>query len=287
MTFKKLSEDPDFKDLTLRMPEDAKDAVYKCAACRDLGWVDFTVKRTSFPVGDYNYARICECELRRRAAIAVKMLEHRHKIFKGLGFDTYHPEDDSQRQAVAICRRFIAGWLSLSVPEGPYEGRGREEKALPAQDLVAKQPIPEHQGLLFYGPVGTGKTSLLLTTAKALAKKDCTIVEWCSATMLAARLRGPMQPNAFESQVDIINELVGCRLLFIDDLGREAVTPYIQESFFAILDGRHHQCKPTFVTTNLKVTDYELELRLGEGLFSRLKDMCLFHKITGKDRRMR
>lgn len=288
MTFKKILGDPDFKDTrrTLK-PEDFPEAVYKCPPCKDLGWVEGTYpKSAAFPSGVYTYLSICKCERRRRAAIAVAMLEHQHKIFKGLGFDTYHPENESQREAVAICRGFIAGWPSLRVPpEDPHKGRGGAEKCPPAQDLAAKRPIPEHQGLLFYGPVGTGKTSLLLSTAKALAEKDCTIVEWWRATQLAARLRAPMQPDARESEEAIMRELGQCELFFLDDLGAENASSYIQGCFFEILDERHIQRRATFITTNLEVNDYELETRLGQRMFSRLNDMCRFHKIEGRDRR--
>ena len=86
------------------------------------------------------------------------------------------------------------------------------------------------------------------------------------------------------------DELARCRVLVLDDLGKEAPTAYACERLFDIVNERYNALLPVIVTSNY--TRGEIAQRLVEGdvgrsIASRLCEMTRRVHVDGEDRRLR
>lgn len=73
------------------------------------------------------------------------------------------------------------------------------------------------------------------------------------------------------------------RLVLLDDLGVERVSPWVQEQLDRVVNTRYTAERPTIVTTNLAPGD--IGRHLGERIASRLAENTLVLEMTGPDRR--
>lgn len=98
------------------------------------------------------------------------------------------------------------------------------------------------QGLLYYGPMGTGKTQQVCWIAAALKQQ----VLAANVSELAQRLAA----NYGRNQTELLEQIGSCDLLVLDDLGTER-GEYLQSKVYLIIDARYRSRKPMLVTTNL------------------------------------
>jgi DNA replication protein DnaC len=68
-------------------------------------------------------------------------------------------------------------------------------------------------------------------------------------------------------------------LLALDDLGSEAVTDWVRDRIYTLLNHRWDHCLPLLVTTNVAPAD--LAERIGQGVASRIAGCCA-RRITVK-----
>lgn len=136
------------------------------------------------------------------------------------------------------------------------------------------------KGLLFYGPVGTGKTFISACIANALIDKGVP----CLVTNFA-RLVNEIS-GKFDGKQDYIDRLNEFHLLVIDDLASERDTEYMNEIVLNIIDSRYRAGLPLIITTNLTADELKnpAETRK-QRIYSRLFEMCIPIEVTGKDRR--
>ena len=104
----------------------------------------------------------------------------------------------------------------------------------------------ENQGLLLWGPTGTGKTFAAACIANALAERRMS-VRMTTLGQVLLRLFG-LDGGA---RMEYLEDLVGCRLLILDDFGMERQTPYAQEQVYELINRRYLSGRPMIVTTNL------------------------------------
>lgn len=94
-----------------------------------------------------------------------------------------------------------------------------------------------------------------------------------------------------ESESDIINSLIGVRLLIIDDIGKRRVQDprFVQRVLFAIIDGRYKREQPIVITANLNPEKLKVYLGGGgdEASFDRIFEMIKgkAHKMDGESYR--
>ena len=153
-----------------------------------------------------------------------------------------------------------------------------------AQKYVEKftEMKKEGKGLLFYGPVGTGKTFISACIANALIDKGFQ----CKVTNFATIVRELEEAYKNEGEQKYLNKLNEFDLIVIDDLGAERNTEYMTEKVTDIVDFRYRSGKPMIVTTNL--TGQELSNAADikrQRIYSRLREMCYPVKVDGADRR--
>lgn len=135
--------------------------------------------------------------------------------------------------------------------------------------------VQKIHSMVISGPVGTGKTHLLIGTGKALRERKVDVDMWAILD-LAQKLRG-----AYDEE--LVNRLIKVRVLILDDLGAERTTNFILETVEYIIDFRYRQMRPILIGTNLSVK--ELLSRYGNRFISRMSD-GVFVRMSGKDRRL-
>ncbi len=150
-----------------------------------------------------------------------------------------------------------------------------------ARRYVERWPEMGSQGLLFWGPVGTGKSFAAGCIANGLLDKGVSVL-MTSFPQLLNHMGGyhSMDRDRF------IRSLDDYRLLIIDDLGVERSTDFVLEQLYAIVDARYRSGKPMLVTTNLTLSHLEQPADMGHArIYSRILERCTPVLVDGKNRR--
>jgi len=178
----------------------------------------------------------------------------------------------------------------------------------------------ETGGVVLRGPVGVGKTHLLVGLVKAFesermpAQLDEEVIELPRFRELveAGEVDETMSPVTLDPSerihephieywpmLDLASELRSevmqgdlflsqrcrlCDLLVLDDLGREKLTDFILQEFQRIVDWRYREELPIAIATNLKPREFVN--RYGENTYSRWQQSCEIVEITGPDHRV-
>lgn len=144
-------------------------------------------------------------------------------------------------------------------------------------------------GLMFLGPVGTGKSHLAACVVNAFLD-DLKRVTFGGVVDLLGRIRRSYSRSTPEGEAqqeeewEIIDELTTVPLLVLDDLGKERVKDWVEEILFRIIDNRYGKKRPIIVTTNF--SPEELQERYpekGYAIMSRLAEMCTGIYLGGND----
>lgn len=137
------------------------------------------------------------------------------------------------------------------------------------------------QGLLFYGPLGTGKTYTAACIANALMEKFVPVI----MTSFVEILKDIQGKGKIESEyMDTLNSAT---MLIIDDLGAERNSTYAVEKVYSVIDRRVRSGKPMILTTNLKVQEMlecqDISLRR---IYDRIFEKCYPVEILGTSFRL-
>lgn len=144
--------------------------------------------------------------------------------------------------------------------------------------------LERNQGLLLYGPVGTGKTMTAASIANFLLNKGVPVVITSFIKILKAmdNDRGDADTNR------LVTNLVRCKLLIIDDLGTERNTGYALEKVYDIIDSRYRAELPIILTTNLTLEEMKQEEDPRyKRIYDRIFEMCFPMEFTGLSWRKR
>lgn len=136
---------------------------------------------------------------------------------------------------------------------------------------------------------GTNKTLTAARIAKAYAEVG-RAVRFLRSNDLLNQFKDAYGSNRPESEV--FDELNGCDLLVIDDMGKENGTSWATSMLYAVVDGRYGGMKPVVVTTNY--SEGQLVAKLAEefddstarAIVSRLVEMTEKVVLDGPDRRL-
>lgn len=139
----------------------------------------------------------------------------------------------------------------------------------------ALQTVFSHEpdaGILLWGTPGSGKTYAM----SALTKRHIAggfKVDRIHYEVLCLKLRDTFNPKATNTEWSIIEPLLNCDKLFIEDIGvtksiGEKETDFSLRTFQVLLDIRMEHLRPTFITTNKSVENLRdsFDERIGDRL---------------------
>jgi len=184
------------------------------------------------------------------------------------------------------CRfeNFNLGYYSS--PDGDKTHYQNAQKALTASKEFVEKVLnnPNEIGLLFSGPVGSGKTFLAASIANALIEKQYKVL-FLIVPDLLDELRASYTPRSETTEFDLLDIARTIPILIMDDLGAHNYTEWTRNRIYSIINYRMNEQLPTIITTNLDFAD--IEYYLGERTCSRILQMCrIFRLTTHQDIRM-
>ena len=136
------------------------------------------------------------------------------------------------------------------------------------------------KGLMFYGPVGTGKTFVSAQIVNELVEKKYR----CYLTQTTRLVNG--MPKELAERNRYIDRLNDYDLLVLDDFSAERKTEYMQEAVYLIVNARYIARKPLIITTNLTADEIKNTNDITfQRTYSRISEMCHPILVDGADRR--
>lgn len=143
------------------------------------------------------------------------------------------------------------------------------------QDMYKK-----NQGLLLYGPVGTGKSFTAACIGNYLLNNAKPVI----MTSFVKILQDIWENDREAEYITILNS---ASLLIGDDLGTERETDYALEKVYNIIDSRVRANKPMIITSNLELNDMmECEDIRKKRIYDRILECCYPMYVGGKSFRM-
>ena len=142
-------------------------------------------------------------------------------------------------------------------------------------------------GLLISGPVGTGKTYLAAAAVNHWLDQ-LRRVTFGGVVQLLGRIRNSYGDSSRETEWEIIDQLTSVPVLVLDDLGKEKVTEWVEQTLYQVVDTRYREERPVVITTNFPFPDMQDRYPdVGPALVSRLVEMCQGIRLDGPDWRYR
>lgn len=137
------------------------------------------------------------------------------------------------------------------------------------------------EGIAFVGSYGTGKTHLAGAILQEVLKQGKTGI----FVTVPDLIQNIMTSWDKGTERELINTIINCDLLVLDDIGAEVPKDWKQEKMYIIINKRYENMKPVLLTSNCSIE--ELETSLGGRITSRLAEMTHTVTITGDDFRKR
>lgn len=134
----------------------------------------------------------------------------------------------------------------------------------------------EKKGFILIGPPGTGKTFAASCIANHIKEEFFNTLSFTVEGYLIKLREDISEENKSQNEVKLLNIVLNCDLLIIDDLGSEILTDWGKSKLFQIIDGRYRVGKPLIITTNLnhqKLKEH-LFFQGTDKILDRLHEMC-------------
>lgn len=230
-------------------PSDYLEPIYNCPQCRDTGYI----------LDSDNRKQKCAC-FRQREISLLYSQSHIQDMIQKENFSTlssaYYQGEDLQRfeAAVKLSKEFIKNF---------------------------KQ---DYHNILFYGTVGTGKSFLSGCIAKELIDNGNSVIYFSASGLFEMLARYSFDYREKNVLQDFYQDIYGCDLLIVDDLGTEITNSFVASQLFSCLNERNLRKKSTIISTNLSLE--ELRDRYSDRIFSRITSSFDLCKLTGSDIRI-
>lgn len=251
-----------------------------CARCNDTGRVEVRTE------GGLRVGR-CRC----------RMVHDRVLLFNAARIPGRYAAADLASFATGA-QRIHAEWQAGT---GRYDRIPQMESFIKVSGwLSGFDPTREGRGLVLHGPVGRGKTHLLVATLRSLALERGARVRFIEFSRLLGILREGFGQG--RSGANVMADLVDVPVLGIDELGKGRLTDWELSVIDELVSRRYNAMKTTLGTTNYAPEAPSGALatnlatpeggprqtlgdRIGERAWSRLAEMADFVEVGGEDYR--
>lgn len=224
---------------------------YVCDKCNDTGYVETN-----------NKTIVCEC-------------------FKKLLSDTACEElNKISPLSLSTFDSFNLNYYSHNADENGNIPYNRMLKIYDYCLNYAKTFRPNSKGILMKGMTGLGKTHLSLAIANEVIKRGYSVV-YVSAPDILSKLEHEHFSYDYNEEQTLMQSLVECDLLIIDDLGTEFKTQFTSTVMYNLFNTRINAQKPVIINTNL--TGAELERDYSQRFTSRIMATCDQLDFIGTD----
>lgn len=219
---------------------------FKCSTCNDRGIV---------LEGDVAYP--CSCMQTRKlenqfrnARISRELMKCRLEKFR---FDYYMPDNEDPSHREAASRALNA-----------------------AKSFVEECKLSPHTlGMLFTGPVGSGKTFLAASIANELMEAQLQVL-FLVVPDLLDELRATYKSEV--NEMDLLDSARTIPILILDDLGAHNYTDWTRNRLYSIINYRMNDLLPTIITSNLSLD--EMEDYIGLRTTSRIIQSSRIFRLT-------
>lgn len=139
------------------------------------------------------------------------------------------------------------------------------------------QMFADNQGLILYGPVGTGKSYTAACIANYLLARSVPVVMTSFVKILQMIQRGTGDEQT------LMSALMEAKLLILDDMGSERSTDFALEKIYNVVDSRSRSNRPMIVTTNVSLDEmlHEPDIRF-QRIYDRIFETCYPVEISGE-----
>ena len=221
-----------------------KNIKYDCDLCNDTGYVG---------------GKICDCIKREAAEIMSKKLSSQMPLgsctFENFDLKYYSEKEKKGENS----RRRMTSILKL------------------CREYALKFSPETSKNLLFLGDAGLGKTHLTLSIVNEVIKKG-----YLPVYSSAENLFTSIEAEKFSGEGrGTYEQVLGCDLLVIDDLGAEMATSFTKSVLYNLVNTRILSGKPTIINTNLSMK--EIEEKYTARISSRLMGEYDWNKFLGED----
>jgi DNA replication protein DnaC len=172
-------------------------------------------------------------------------------------------------------------WSWRPILPMPEEFRSTDVARLPQslQNVIARKNFVNSRSLLLHGPSGLGKTRAAWKILE-IWWVDNGGPEHMTFTM--RRMQNQLEESHERGKhLKLLDSIIDTPMLFMDDLGKEKLTPRLASDIFAIIDERSVNHRPCLITTNFNstgLTERFQDPEMGTALVRRLKD---YYDIVG------
>lgn len=226
--------------------EDAMQPQYICAVCEDSGFIS---------------GRMCNCH---RQLLKDIMKDEIRKLA---------PIDDCTFDS------FSLDYYSPQPLENSIIPRERAQKIFDSARRYAQNFSLNSKNLLLLGKTGLGKTHLSLAIANVVINKGFSVCYGTSQNIcddLQSEQFGRGDEAYYSKQ-----QVLGCDLLILDDLGTEINSQYTIATLYNVINSRILSKKPTVISTNCELS--ELLEKYDQRITSRITGEYTKMTILGND----
>lgn len=230
-----------------------EEPVYACNVCYDRGWFIFDV-----PQGHALFGKAQDCDNPDCAAgqerIARRMKNYdMPKRYRELTFERWEALPDEQKKG-----KFAAYFAALAFVEQP-EHMVKLSSVLKAQRINKWEEFSDEakNSLVFYGPMGVGKTGLCAAVMNRLSAQGYQGILYRRTSDLMQDLQDAFNDKDKASEAGEMSFLArigrykNAKILMLDEWNIENVTDFRRQSMEDIIRHRHGRDLPTLITTNL------------------------------------
>jgi DNA replication protein DnaC len=217
-------------------------------------------------------SRPCRCQDQERESrrLIAAQIPTRYRDCTLDTFEIYHEADRSLSEALLTARRFV--------DEYPAGTAGK--------------------GLLFSGSMGIGKTHLAVGVLHRLVRERGARGLFCDYRELLKSIQNSYNQDVRTTELQLLKPVFAAEVLVLDDLGAQKPNEWVWDTVALILNTRYNDRQTTIITTNYDdvpagagtLTDTQraareqtLGDRIGDRMLSRLAEMCIRVRMSGKD----